>query len=68
MVMLVMMMMLQNVHLVMELCEGGELFDRIKAHKFYPEPKAAAVCRTVTEVLKYCHSGRDKARGQGGWG
>eukprot|EP00271_Cylindrocystis_brebissonii_P000890 TRINITY_DN1106_c0_g1_i1.p1 TRINITY_DN1106_c0_g1~~TRINITY_DN1106_c0_g1_i1.p1 ORF type:complete len:760 (+),score=137.18 TRINITY_DN1106_c0_g1_i1:1227-3506(+) len=45
-----------NVHLVMELCEGGELFDRITAKKRYSEPEAAIVCRTVVGVLRYCHA------------
>lgn len=46
----------QHVHLVMELCEGGELFDRIKLRKYYSEEKAAMVLRTVAEVLRHCHS------------
>ncbi|KAF5730115.1 Calcium-dependent protein kinase 30 isoform 1 [Tripterygium wilfordii] len=45
----------ENVHLVMELCEGGELFDRIVARGHYTERAAAAVARTVMEVVKMCH-------------
>ncbi|KAK4345658.1 hypothetical protein RND71_035834 [Anisodus tanguticus] len=43
------------VHLVMELCEGGELFDRIVARGHYTERGAAAVTRTIMEVVEVCH-------------
>jgi calcium-dependent protein kinase len=45
----------QAVHLVMELCEGGELFDRIVARGHYSERAAAAVTRTIVEVVQMCH-------------
>nr|DAD31129.1 TPA_asm: hypothetical protein HUJ06_009980 [Nelumbo nucifera] len=45
----------EAVHLVMELCEGGELFDRIVARGHYSERAAANVARTVAEVVKMCH-------------
>ncbi|KAG6517595.1 hypothetical protein ZIOFF_020991 [Zingiber officinale] len=44
-----------KVHLVMELCEGGELFDRIVARGHYTEREAAAVTRTIIEVIQVCH-------------
>ncbi|KAL1539519.1 Calcium-dependent protein kinase 13 [Salvia divinorum] len=44
------------VHLVMELCEGGELFDRIVARGHYTERAAAAVMRTIVEVVQLCHN------------
>ncbi|KAK1426944.1 hypothetical protein QVD17_15626 [Tagetes erecta] len=43
------------VHLVMELCEGGELFDRIVARGHYTERAAAAVTKTIVEVVQLCH-------------
>lgn len=45
----------ENVHLVMELCEGGELFDRIVARGHYSERAAAGVARTIAEVVRMCH-------------
>ncbi|XP_051120348.1 calcium-dependent protein kinase 8-like [Andrographis paniculata] len=43
------------VHIVMELCEGGELFDRIVARGHYTERAAAYVLKTVMEVVQVCH-------------
>lgn len=43
------------VHIVMELCEGGELFDRIVARGHYTERAAAGVTRTIVEVVQMCH-------------
>lgn len=40
------------VHLVMELCEGGELFDRIVARGHYTERAAASVIKTIMEVVQ----------------
>ncbi|KAK9805672.1 hypothetical protein WJX72_011131 [[Myrmecia] bisecta] len=45
-----------SVHLVMELCSGGELFDRIVAKGHYSEKDAATMIRTIVSVVAHCHS------------
>ncbi|GMJ10324.1 calmodulin-domain protein kinase 9 [Hibiscus trionum] len=45
----------QSVHLVMELCAGGELFDRIIAKGHYTERAAASICRSIVKVVHACH-------------
>lgn len=44
------------VHVVMELCAGGELFDRIIQRGHYTERKAADLTRTIVGVVEACHS------------
>ncbi|KAL3638729.1 Calcium-dependent protein kinase 11 [Castilleja foliolosa] len=44
------------VHLVMELCAGGELFDRIVQKGHYSERKAAQLMKTIVGVVEACHS------------
>ncbi|KAF5750605.1 putative calcium-dependent protein kinase [Tripterygium wilfordii] len=44
------------VHVVMELCTGGELFDRIIKKGHYTERQAAQLARTIVEVIETCHS------------
>ncbi|KAF3788631.1 Calcium-dependent protein kinase 1 [Nymphaea thermarum] len=44
------------VHVVMELCAGGELFDRIVAKGHYSERKAADLARVIVGVVEACHS------------
>ncbi|CAN1854101.1 Calcium-dependent protein kinase 1 [Linum perenne] len=44
------------VHVVMELCAGGELFDRIVQRGHYSERKAAQLTRTIVGVVEACHS------------
>ncbi|KAF5460599.1 hypothetical protein F2P56_020458 [Juglans regia] len=45
-----------SVNLVMELCAGGELFDRIIAKGHYSERAAAGLFRQMVTVVHYCHS------------
>nr|GMD47863.1 calcium-dependent protein kinase 20-like [Ipomoea batatas] len=44
------------VHVVMELCAGGELFDRIIQRGHYTEKKAAELARVIVGVVQACHS------------
>ncbi|KAM7525339.1 hypothetical protein LguiA_015241 [Lonicera macranthoides] len=44
------------VHVVMELCAGGELFDRIVKKGHYTEKKAAELARIIVGVVESCHS------------
>ncbi|CAM9301089.1 unnamed protein product [Ectocarpus fasciculatus] len=42
-------------YMVLELMEGGELFDRIVSKQFYNEAEARDVCLTLLEAMKYTH-------------
>ncbi|KAK6791659.1 hypothetical protein RDI58_010740 [Solanum bulbocastanum] len=44
------------VHIVMELCAGGELFDRIVEKGHYSEREAAKLIKTIVGVVEGCHS------------
>ncbi|KAF2289584.1 hypothetical protein GH714_037300 [Hevea brasiliensis] len=44
------------VHVVMELCAGGELFDRIIQRGHYTERRAAELARLIVGVVEACHS------------
>lgn len=45
-----------SVHLVMELCAGGELFHRLEERGFFSEHEAAVLFRYLMEVVAHCHS------------
>ncbi|KAJ0489191.1 putative protein kinase CAMK-CDPK family [Helianthus annuus] len=45
----------ESVHLVMELCSGGELFDRITKKGSYSEKEAAKLGRQIVNVVHVCH-------------
>ncbi|KAL7131400.1 hypothetical protein ABFS83_12G000800 [Erythranthe nasuta] len=44
------------VHIVMEVCAGGELFDRIVEKGHYSEKEAAKLMKTIVGVVESCHS------------
>ncbi|OEL28664.1 Calcium-dependent protein kinase isoform 1 [Dichanthelium oligosanthes] len=45
----------EAVHIVMELCEGGELYHRI-TNGNYSEQKAAELMRIIVGIIENCHS------------
>lgn len=46
----------EAVHLVLELCEGGEIFDYICASENYSERDAAKIFQKMVEVVHHCHT------------
>ena len=44
------------VYVVMDLCEGGELFDRIAKRGHYSEREAARTIKVIVSVVEACHS------------
>ena len=42
-------------YLVMDLIEGGELFEHIVQKEFYSEKEARDLIRTLLDTIKYCH-------------
>ena len=45
-----------NLYLVMDLCTGGELFDRIVSRGSFYEEDAAGIVKTILEILRFLHS------------
>ncbi|CAI5473887.1 unnamed protein product [Closterium sp. Yama58-4] len=45
----------RDVHIVMEMCTGGDLHDRVKTHGPYSEEGAARVLKGLVEALLCCH-------------
>ena len=44
-----------HVHLLMELCAGGELFHRLEKHGRFSEQNARVIFRHLMQVVQYCH-------------
>ncbi|XP_076950923.1 calcium-dependent protein kinase 1-like [Bidens hawaiensis] len=44
------------IHVVMELCAGGDLYNRITTYGHYTERKAAELTRVIIGVVEACHS------------
>ena len=45
----------RHFHLVMELCTGGELFDRIIDYGKFSETSAAIIMNKIFSAINYCH-------------
>eukprot|EP00922_Rhytidocystis_sp_ex-Travisia-forbesii_P049193 GHVS01073262.1.p1 GENE.GHVS01073262.1~~GHVS01073262.1.p1 ORF type:complete len:640 (-),score=81.16 GHVS01073262.1:387-2306(-) len=45
----------KNIYLVLELCKGGELFDRIIDEGYFSEMSAGVLMRHILSALYYCH-------------
>jgi len=45
-----------TIRLVLELCEGGELYDRIQQKQFYPELEAKTLIKNLLEAIGFIHS------------
>ncbi|XP_030524844.1 calcium-dependent protein kinase 26 isoform X1 [Rhodamnia argentea] len=43
------------VHLLMELCVGGELFHQLEKHGSFSEMEARVLFKQLMQVIKYCH-------------
>jgi serine/threonine protein kinase len=43
-------------YLVLQLCEGGDLFSQIVEHGKYSEKDAVKCCRQLAEALKHIHA------------
>lgn len=45
----------KDLYLVMELCTGGELFDRIIKSGHFSERYAASIMKQILSAVAYCH-------------
>ena len=45
----------KSIYLVLELCSGGELFDRIIENEFYNEDDARLIFKQIIKAIHYCH-------------
>ncbi|MFS8012983.1 putative protein kinase CAMK-CDPK family [Helianthus anomalus] len=46
---------MQSVHLVMEVCEGGELLDGIITKGYYSEKAVVSIYRSIVNVVHVCN-------------
>ena len=46
----------EKIRLVLELCEGGELYDRIQQRQFYPEEDAIQLVMNLLEAVAYINN------------
>ena len=43
-------------HIVMELCTGGELYDRIVKRKYFSEKETVDIIYKITSAISHCHA------------
>lgn len=43
------------IYLVLEICNGGELFDKIISQKYYGENEARVIFKQIISAIFYCH-------------
>jgi calcium/calmodulin-dependent protein kinase I len=48
--------MVSTIRLVLELCDGGELYDRIQQKQFYPEQEAKVLIKNLLSAVGFIHS------------
>ena len=48
----------RNIYIVMELCEGGELFDRIIDTGVFEEDEARNIFLQIMQAINYMHSNK----------
>lgn len=45
----------KSIYLILEICTGGELFDKIIANKYYNEDEARIIFTQIVRAIFYCH-------------
>merc|ERR1719238_800797 len=45
-----------QIRLVLELCEGGELYDRIQQKQYYPEQEGKVLIQNLLQAVAFIHS------------
>eukprot|EP00270_Netrium_digitus_P004332 TRINITY_DN15383_c0_g1_i2.p1 TRINITY_DN15383_c0_g1~~TRINITY_DN15383_c0_g1_i2.p1 ORF type:complete len:330 (-),score=56.88 TRINITY_DN15383_c0_g1_i2:255-1244(-) len=45
----------ENMYIFMELCDGGDLFDKIQAKGRFPEAMARSAFRQIVKAANFCH-------------
>eukprot|EP00270_Netrium_digitus_P007011 TRINITY_DN2029_c0_g1_i2.p1 TRINITY_DN2029_c0_g1~~TRINITY_DN2029_c0_g1_i2.p1 ORF type:complete len:320 (+),score=57.26 TRINITY_DN2029_c0_g1_i2:164-1123(+) len=45
----------KHIYIVMELCDGGDLFDRLQASGQLPEAVAKSAFRQIVNAIRFCH-------------
>lgn len=46
----------RNIYMFLELCDGGELFDRVILEQKFEEPVARSLFQQLINGIEYCHA------------